>query len=179
MDPIKPKAMTNNTFLIFIVDDDPVFLEILQSQLKQKKHLFRYNYEVKVFPVGELCVEEIYLDPDIVILDYNLNTKYHDANNGNEILATIKAYCKDTEIIMLSAQDDPEVVARLLTQGAYTYIVKSESVFFRIQSAIADIFSSIIFNQKQKRLRKRKKILHAAVVVTLIIETTYIMYSLA
>ena len=34
-------------FLIFLVDDDTVFLKMMEEQLIQKKHLFRHSYEIK------------------------------------------------------------------------------------------------------------------------------------
>ena len=76
---------------VFIVDDDDLFLKALVIQ-------FRENpiYEVVTFATGELCVEEIHNTPDIVILDYHLNSIEKNAMNGLKTLDIIKKINNDS-----------------------------------------------------------------------------------
>ena len=70
---------------IFVVDDNTMFAEML------KDHLSKHPaYKVFVFNTGEDCLENLYLNPDLIILDYHLNDVFKEAANGIEILEEIK-----------------------------------------------------------------------------------------
>ena len=119
---------------VFIVDDD-LFLKSLVIQ-------FRENpiYEVVTFATGELCVEEIHNTPDIVILDYHLNSIEKNAMNGIKTLDIIKKINSDIPVIMVSAQDKIEVAVSCIHHKAFDYVVKSETAFVRLQKIIKAIF---------------------------------------
>ena len=120
---------------VFIVDDDDLFLKSLVIQ-------FRENpiYEVVTFATGELCVEEIHNTPDIVILDYHLNSIEKNAMNGIKTLNIIKKINSDIPVIMVSAQDKIEVAVSCIHHKAFDYVVKSETAFVRLQKIIKAIF---------------------------------------
>ncbi len=120
---------------VFIVDDDDLFLKSLVIQ-------FRENpiYEVVTFATGELCVEEIHNTPDIVILDYHLNSIEKNAMNGIKTLDIIKKINSDIPVIMVSAQDKIEVAVSCIHHKAFDYVVKSETAFVRLQKIIKAIF---------------------------------------
>ena len=120
---------------VFIVDDDDLFLKALVIQ-------FRENpiYEVITFATGELCVEEIHNIPDIVILDYHLNSIEKNAMNGLKTLDIIKKINNEIPVIMVSAQDKIEVAVSCIHHKAFDYVVKSETAFVRLQKIIKAIF---------------------------------------
>ena len=120
---------------VFIVDDDDLFLKALVIQ-------FRENpiYEVVTFATGELCVEDIHNTPDIVILDYHLNSIEKNAMNGLKTLGIIKKINNDIPVIMVSAQDKIEVAVSCIHHKAFDYVVKSETAFVRLQKIIKAIF---------------------------------------
>ena len=121
--------------LLFLVDDDPLFLKSLEIEFAQNTESV-----IKTFPTGELCLESIYLDPDIIILDYHLNGIENDAINGLETLDRIKKINIDIPVVMLSSQDNIEVAVNCMKHQAFDYIVKSETAFLRLQKAITTIF---------------------------------------
>lgn len=165
-------------FLIFLVDDDPVFLEMLTDQLNQNKNQFRYNYEVRTFPVGELAVENMGLNPDVIILDYNLDRKYSDAGDGLETLRKIKHKNLNTEVIIISAQDRVGVVTQLIDAGAHAYIVKNESSFYRIKNTLSNIFESLVLKNAVLNYRRTRKKIITAMALFILLETFYITYTL-
>jgi DNA-binding NtrC family response regulator len=120
---------------VFIVDDDDLFLKALVIQ-------FRENpiYEVVTFATGELCIEDIHNTPDIVILDYHLNSIEKNAMNGLKTLDIIKKINNDIPVIMVSAQDKIEVAVSCIHHKAFDYVVKSETAFVRLQKIIKAIF---------------------------------------
>ena len=120
---------------VFIVDDDDLFLKSLVIQ-------FRANpiYEVFTFATGELCVDEIHTIPDLVILDYHLNSIEKNAMNGLKTLDIIKKINNDIPVIIVSAQDKIEVAVSCIHHKAFDYVVKSETAFVRLQKIIKAIF---------------------------------------
>lgn len=130
---------------VFIVDDDDLFLKTLVIQ-------FRENpiYEVVTFATGELCVDEIHNNPDVVILDYHLNSIEKNAMNGLKTLDIIKNINNEIPVIMVSAQDKIEVAVSCIHHKAFDYVVKSETAFVRLQKIIKASF-------KYKKMEKELK----------------------
>jgi two-component system, OmpR family, response regulator len=133
--------MENRT-KIFLVDDDEVFIKTLASEFLQHA-----SFDVQTFATGELCLDNLNLEPDIIILDYHLDGIVDDAMNGIETLDKIKEYNNGIPVIMLSSQDKIDVAIRCMHHKATDYIVKSETAFIRLQKTINAIF-------QQKKMEK-------------------------
>jgi DNA-binding NtrC family response regulator len=128
--------MTNEKkILLFLVDDDELFLKSLVIEFSDNT-----ESSIKTFLTGEQCLEHISQNPDVVILDYNLNSVDKKAINGLETLDRIKAINPLTPVIMLSSQDKIEVAVNCMKHQAFDYIVKSETAFVRLQKTITTIF---------------------------------------
>ncbi len=123
--------------LFFLVDDDPLFLRSLEIDFAQNTESF-----IKTFATGELCLENISQNPDIIILDYFLNSININAVNGIETLDRIKTANPVIPVIMLSCQDKIEVAVECMKHNAFDYVVKSETAFFRLQKIITTIFQT-------------------------------------
>ena len=126
MDYAKPKK-------IFIVDDDVMLTESLSDYLTRT-----VAHKVSVFPTGEDCLKHLDESPDIVILDYFLNTVQEDAANGLEVLQAIKKNFPKTHVIMLSSQERYAVAMQTIQKGAEQYVVKDKDAFKKI----ADMLNS-------------------------------------
>jgi two-component system, OmpR family, response regulator len=127
--------MNGGKIVIFLVDDDALFLKSLEIEFTQSS-----ESTFKTFATGELCMENISQNPDIVILDYFLDSINRNAINGLETLDRIKAVNPQIPVIMLSSQDSVEVAVNCMKHQAFDYIVKSETAFIRLQKAITTIF---------------------------------------
>lgn len=127
--------MDENKILLFLVDDDALFLKSLEID-------FIDNTEsiIRTFPTGELCLENISQNPDVIILDYYLNSIDRNAINGLETLDRIKTANQSIPVVMLSSQDKIEVAVNCMKHQAFDYIVKSETAFLRLQKTITTIF---------------------------------------
>jgi DNA-binding NtrC family response regulator len=126
--------MNEEKRLLFLVDDDALFLKALEIEFSDNN-----EWVIKTFPTGELCLENISQNPDIIILDYHLNSIEKDAINGLQTLNRIKTANQTIPVIMLSAQDKIEVAVNCMKYHAHDYIVKSETAFLRLQKAISTI----------------------------------------
>jgi DNA-binding NtrC family response regulator len=128
--------MTNEKkILIFLVDDDALFLKSLEIEFGEST-----GSAVKTFETGELCLENISQNPDVIILDYYLNSIDKNAINGVETLDRIKAAHPQIPVIILSSQDKIDVAVNCMKHQAFDYFVKSETTFVRLQKAITAIF---------------------------------------
>ena len=133
-----------NKIKIFLVDDDAVYLKLLEIQF-----LEHGDFEIETYPTGEVCVENLSNKPDLVILDYQLDGVERDVMNGIETLDQIKAFNAEIPVIMLSAQDKIDVAINCMHHAAFDYVVKSETAFMRIQKIITIIFET---NKLKKQL---------------------------
>jgi DNA-binding NtrC family response regulator len=120
---------------LFLVDDDALFLKSLEIEFLQHA-----DFSIETFATGELCIENLSHNPDVVILDYLLDGIEKNAMNGIETLDKIKAFNPDIPVVMLSAQDKIEVAVDCMHHKAYDYVVKSETAFIRLQKIITSIF---------------------------------------
>jgi len=110
---------------IFIVDDDPMLTEALSDYLTRK-----IPHSIQSYPTGEDALSHITEKPDIVILDFHLNTVQKNARNGLEILKEIRKINPGQRVIMLSSQEQFGVAAQTIQRGAEQYIIKDEKEAF-------------------------------------------------
>ena len=127
--------MSNTRKQIFLVDDDALFLKSLQIEFMEHA-----DFATETFATGELCVENLSHEPDVIILDYHLDGIDKTAMNGMDTLDKIKAVNPDIPVIMLSSQDKIEVAINCMHHKAFDYVVKSETAFVRLQKNISTIF---------------------------------------
>jgi two-component system OmpR family response regulator len=120
---------------IFLVDDDALFLKSLEIEFMEKG-----DFEIETYPTGELCIANLSHNPDVVILDYQLDGIVENAMNGLETLDKIKEFNPKTPVVMLSSQDKIEVAVNCMHHKAFDYVVKSETAFVRLQKIITTIF---------------------------------------
>jgi DNA-binding NarL/FixJ family response regulator len=136
--------MINKNVLLFLVDDDAVFLKSLEIEFLQHTDSVIETYES-----GELCVANLAHLPDVIILDYLLDGVEKSAMNGIETLDRIRAFNPEIPVIILSAQDKIEVAVDCMHHKAYEYVVKSETAFVRLQKIINSIYK---FKKMEKEL---------------------------
>jgi len=123
--------MKNKKLKLFLVDDDVVFLKLLEIEFLEKE-----EYVVETFSTGELCLEQLSSNPDVIILDYQLDGVEKTAMNGIQTLDKIKALNPEMPVVMLSSQDKIEVAVECMHHHALDYVVKSETAFLRLQKII-------------------------------------------
>lgn len=115
---------------IFIVEDDQFFAQMLKIVLGKNNYT-----NVQHFDSGEACLENLYTNPDLVILDYNLGTM-----NGIEVLRKIKGINPNIHVIFLSSQEKMNVAINSLKYGAFDYIEKNPHNVTSLLNLIQKIF---------------------------------------
>ncbi len=127
------------TNIIFIVEDNAVYAKLLEEFLKNK---FPDSTATKIFPTGESCLMELYQNPVVIIMDHLLNTNQSDAASGLSIIKKIRNASPDTNIILLSAQKEFEVISKTITKYGCTYIQKGERAFNKIEELVRGFLKS-------------------------------------
>jgi len=127
--------MNKDKIKIFLVDDDAMFLKLLEVDF-----LEHADFSIETYATGELCMDCLSNGPDVIVLDYFLDGIDKTAMNGIETLDKIKAFNPDIPVVMLSSQDKIEVAIDCMHHKAFDYVVKSETAFVRLQKIITTIF---------------------------------------
>ncbi len=125
-----------NKIKLFLVDDDALFLKLLEIEFLQE-----IDFQIETYATGELCVKHLQHNPDVIVLDYHLDGIDKNAMNGIETLDKIKHYNAKIPVIMLSSQDKIEVAINCMHHRAVDYVVKSETAFLRLKKIITIILN--------------------------------------
>ena len=128
------KMSNEKKIKLFLVDDDALYLKVLEIELLQND-----NFILETFATGEKCIANLSQKPDVVVLDYYLDSSDKNAMNGIQVLDEIKSINPDIPVVMLSSQDKIEVAINCMHHNAFDYIVKSETAFVRLRKAISTI----------------------------------------
>jgi DNA-binding NtrC family response regulator len=140
--------MPEKAFKIFVVEDDEWYSRLLVHTLSLNP-----DYEIQAFSTGKDCLNNIHQSPDVVTLDYRLPDM-----KGLDVLKQIKEINDDVQIILISEQDDIEVVVTLLQSGAYDYIVKSRDIRERLLNTVNNIRQGANLKKEIVTLRQEIKL---------------------
>lgn len=122
--------MGNSNKSIFVVDDDNMYATMLAD------HLEAHGFSAKIFSTGEECLSSLDAPPDLIILDYYLDSEVPGAKNGLEILKEIKKTDEDIKVIMLSSQEHYGVALQTIAKGAIYYVIKDLQSFKEIDNLL-------------------------------------------
>ncbi len=111
---------------IFVVEDDPVYLKLLQYVAELNP-----DHVVKTFSTGKDVLDHLHENPAIITLDYSLPD-----TTGEEVLKSIKAYNADIPVIVVSSQESINTAVELLKHGAYDYITKDNETRDRLLNSL-------------------------------------------
>jgi two-component system, NtrC family, response regulator AtoC len=136
--------MTERPFKIFVVDDSEWYNKLLVHTLSLNP-----DYEIKSFYNGKDFLNSLFESPDIVTLDYRLPDM-----TGLEILKRIMDENSDTQVILISEQEDIDTVVSLLKLGAYDYITKSDDIKDRLLNTVKNIRNGIGLKMEISTLRR-------------------------
>ena len=123
---------------VAIVDDESQMREMLKDFVKQKFP----EAQISVYASGEEALDKIFEEPDMVILDYLLDSDNSEAMNGVQVLKKIKDRYPDVHVVFVSGQERAEIAANTMKYGAYDYIVKNENAFHRLEIVVKNILGN-------------------------------------
>jgi DNA-binding NarL/FixJ family response regulator len=107
--------------LIFFVDDDKMMLNLMEYTFK-----CREGFEVKSYFSGEECIDNLNLNPDLIVLDYILGEADSDSMSGLETLQKINNSGRRIPVIILSREKNENLIKEFLKFGAKKYVIKDD-----------------------------------------------------
>ena len=139
--------MAIKAFTIFVLEDDEWYNKYLAHTISLNP-----DYDVKSFFSANDFFKNIDKKPDVVTLDYRLPDV-----NGEDVLEKIKQQSPDTEVIIISEQDNIETAITLLKNGAYDYLVKEKNIRDRLLAIINNVHKNV---QLKSRITVLEQELH-------------------
>lgn len=133
-----------NSFKIFIVEDDPLYGEMLKYHLSLNP-----DNEVFKFETGSECLKNLYQGPSLISLDYSLPDM-----SGFDVIKKVKEYNQDIPIVIVSGQEDVATAVRLLKDGAYDYFVKDEDTKERLWNTLKNIKERLELKEEINSLKE-------------------------
>jgi len=109
--------------LVFLIEDNQMYAQTLQHYLQKN---LPEGSEVKIFPVGETAIMSLSQNPNFIVMDYHLDTKWKDASNGVEMAREIRQTDHHAHIIILSSQQDMHVVIDAVKIEKCMYMEKTD-----------------------------------------------------
>lgn len=128
---------------IFIVEDDLVVVSLMKQAICKS-----HDHEIIHFTSAEECISNLHQRPDIVSIDYNL-----PGMNGLDLMEKIKAYDSGILCIIVSGQEDLEVVVNSYKRGAQDYIIKNDNLFANIENSIRNLNMNVALRKEVELLK--------------------------
>lgn len=140
----KTIAPDHKEIIVFLVDDDRLYLKSLEFEFCQNPKL-----KILTFLTSQACIEKLFLNPDVIILDYILTIPHEKGMDGFQTLIKIKEILPKTQVIMLSSLESVEIAANSVKLGASDYVVKNRNTFKQLKAHIKKYLG---LNSKEKEL---------------------------
>lgn len=142
----------DKSYKVFLVDDEPMVHKMVSGQLKLIDTL-----DIKSFYNGEDLIESIHQRPDIIVLDFHMDTVKENGINGLQTLMKILELSPETKVIMLSSQDAIGTAVSVLKKGAVDYIVKDGVFGVKAKNAVEKVIQGLELKEEIKELTARIK----------------------
>lgn len=150
-----------NIYNVFVVEDSDVYRTLLVENIAKINNSLdgeAASYVIHSFSSGEEALDNLRLHPDVVVLDYRLDSGGYLLNmDGLALLKKLKGISPLTEVIVLSCQTSVEVVKELLKAGASHYIKKDNFSQLRVSHLI----ENFIRKKEEKSHQKKSNLLKA------------------
>jgi two-component system OmpR family response regulator len=119
---------------MFIIDGDKMLATALKSDLERTFE--DHDLKISLFETGEESTERISENPDVVIVDYSLNSKNSEAMTGVKIIDLIKQKSPGTEVIIFTEEEHADIALKAMHHGVHDYIVKNDYMFRKLNMTV-------------------------------------------
>jgi DNA-binding NarL/FixJ family response regulator len=123
---VEEKPQREGPITVLVVDDQPVFTEMLQVVLDMQD-------DIKVVGMAFTGDEGLKLAidtrPDVLLVDYHM-----PGMSGLEVIQQLRAAGEDTTVVVLTADTGEAVMAEAIAAGAAGYITKQQALSEVVQA---------------------------------------------
>ncbi len=114
---------------IFIVEDNLINQQLIARQLES------FSTDVYFYTRGEYCLEDLGLNPSLVIMDYTLEGDL----NGLDTLERLRSRLPEIPVIVFSSEKGLHSKENLERYGYFDFLEKCEFSFKLLKDRIAQI----------------------------------------
>ena len=119
------------------MDDDKMMLNLMEYTFN-----CREGFSVKSYFSGEECVNNLSLNPDIIVLDYILGEADSTSMSGLETMKKIHNVNEKIPVVILSREKDEGLIDEFIKLGAKKYVVKDDYFIDTLVETIEGHFRS-------------------------------------
>jgi len=141
---INYKNILVSAYNIFIVEDDAWYGEILQYHISLNP-----DYKVSRFETAKECLEKLYLQPDLITIDFSLPDM-----PGDKLYQKIREVNSQVPVIAISSQENIKVAVNLLKMGVSDYLVKDEATKDLLWNSIIRIKENQTLKKEVEHLKE-------------------------
>lgn len=132
--------------LVFIVEDDQLYADILNNQLQ-----LHPDITTKKIKTGGELLAMMHLQPDVISLDYSLPDY-----NGDKLMSKIFEINSDVDVIFISNIKEISKIVDLIRNGAYDFIEKNKSAKNRFRKDIVELYEKFSIKNEINKLKTGK-----------------------
>ncbi|MEP2771382.1 MAG: response regulator [Fulvivirga sp.] len=129
--------------LVFVVEDDPVFLQILNTHLSKltlEVGEVKYRFKVKNYATGNSCIKALENNPDLIFLNFYINKGICNALTGRETLNKILQINPNQKVVILNDLEE-KMRGAFVENGLRDYIIQDERGLIALNNSIKEILS--------------------------------------
>lgn len=143
------RAQSSSDIQICIVEDNEVTRYLIEKYLYEFEQHEPFSssgkkFYVHTYETGEELLHDFPHQPDLILLDYYLNSQTPEAQNGLEIKRKIHQQNADLKVIFLSGDGDTKLVLRLLKEGINHFVFKGDDFKEELKEALADELEDLL-----------------------------------
>ena len=86
----------------------------------------RHDYDVICYTTGEECLENLHLNPRLIVLDHILAGTGENKLNGLDTLKEIRKVNWEIPVVILTGQGDDTLLTEFMENGANRYLTKDD-----------------------------------------------------
>ena len=86
----------------------------------------RQEYNVVCYTTGEECLENLQLNPRLIVLDHILTGAGEKKLNGLDTLKEIRKVNNEIPVVILTGQGDDTLLTEFMENGASRYLTKDD-----------------------------------------------------
>lgn len=150
--------MKTEPIRIFIIEDDDANSALLKQEIEAG--FSGRKPEVLTFKTGEQC-HLVHQQPDIAIVDYQLNRTYKNAMNGIRIIERFKDQSPDTDIILLLGEESSYVAKEAMILGVKDCVLKNDWMFLKLKAALQQ---AMLVRELKTDLKKQRTLAALALI---------------
>ena len=154
--------------LIYIIEDSIIVQNLIEYSLKKE-----LDCNFVCFTRADIALKQIDIQrPDLIILDYFLDSNYKNSITGLKILKILRRKDLMSPTIVFSGQTEKNIAVKLMKMGAVDYISKNSEEFISelVKSVIVTLnFINIKDENEFLKLKARGQISHLTLIAIILL----------